>query len=211
LRRYLDERNELPDVPLVASAPVALRSNGTNGGTNSISMMLLPLPVQLDDPAERLREIQAASANAKREHERAGGNLVQHFTDVVLALSTPGMLGGLLRLFTASHLADRTAPMWNVVVSNIAGSPQPLYCVGARVTAIHPLGPVVDGVGINFTLLSHDGKVDVGAMACRELVGDLQGLTTGFVDAVDELLELAGGGQTVSMSDGELPDSDDAG
>jgi len=191
LRRYLADRDELPEIPLVASVPIALRSSQAKGGTNSISMMLVPLPVQIDDPAQRLRAIHAATQRGKREHERAGGNVIQHFTDVVLALSTPGVLGGLIETYSASHLADRTAPMWNVVVSNMAGSPDPLYCAGALVRAMYPLGPVVDGIGLNFTLLSHDDKVDVGVMACRELVSDLQGLTSGIVDAVEEMLKLA--------------------
>jgi WS/DGAT/MGAT family acyltransferase len=191
LRRYLADRGELPEAPLVAAAPIALRSGEATGGGNSISMMLLSLPVQLDSPVDRLKAIHADTLNAKRGHERAGGNVVQHFTDVALALATPGVLGGALRVFAASHLADRTAPMWNVVVSNIAGSPVPLYCVGARVKAIHPLGPLVDGVGLNFTVLSHAGSVDLGVMACRELVSDLQNITTGIVDSVDQMLELA--------------------
>ncbi len=97
-----------------------------------------------------------------------------------------------MQVLSASHVVERVPPMWNVVVSNMPGSPAPFYCAGARVKAVYPLGPVVDGVGLNLTFLSNAGRVDIGAMACRELIGDLEGLASGIVEAVEEMSTLVG-------------------
>jgi WS/DGAT/MGAT family acyltransferase len=194
LRGYLIDLDELPGLPLVASVPIAIHTTGKQASTeqsNHLSVMLIPLPVQLADPLDRLRVIEDATRHGKEDRKRSSGDVVQHISDLATALATPGVLGGLIELYSASHLADRTPPMWNTVVSNIQGPPVPLYCAGARIEAIYPMGPVVDGSGLNFTFLSNAGSMDVGIMACRELVRNVEGLATGFCKGVDELLAAA--------------------
>lgn len=191
LRGYLEDLGELPEVPLVASVPIALRAKPDGDGGNHISMMLIPLPVHEPDPIERLRTIRLATRRGKEGHTEAGGNVIQNVTDVLSVLSTPGLLAGLMEAYSSSHLADRLPPMWNVVISNMPGPPVPLYCAGARVEAIYPMGPVVDGCGLNFTVLSNADDMDIGIMACRELVKDVEGLGLRFAEGLDELLNAA--------------------
>jgi hypothetical protein len=64
---------------------------------------------------------------------------------------------------------------------------------GARVEGIYPLGPILDGAGLNLTVLSNAGRVDFGAIGCREAVPDLHEIAGGFSDAVDELVGLTSG------------------
>ncbi|MBW2274948.1 MAG: wax ester/triacylglycerol synthase family O-acyltransferase [Deltaproteobacteria bacterium] len=194
LRTYLAEGDELPDAPLVASVPIALRIEpGESERSNDISMMLIPLPVHLADPLERLHVINRATRLGKEKDAQAGGDVVQRVTEFATALATPGVLSGLTELISSYHLADRTPPLWNVVISNMAGPPIPLYCAGARIEAIYPMGPVIDGVGLNFTLLSNQDHMHLGIMACRELVRDVEGLAAGFAAGVGELLDESGG------------------
>jgi diacylglycerol O-acyltransferase len=49
------------------------------------------------------------------------------------------------------------------------------------------MGPVFDGVGLNITVLSNMGRVDIGALACPERVPDVWDITEGFGQAVAEL------------------------
>lgn len=192
LRAYLLEGDELPDQPLVASVPIALHmGNAESKRSNDISMMLIPLPVQIADPLERLRFINRATRLGKQQDAKSGGNVVQRVTEFATALATPGVLSGLTELISSYRLADRTTPLWNVVVSNLIGPPIPLYCAGAPIEAIYPMGPVMDGVGLNFTLLSTQDHMHLGLMTCRELVRDAEGLGAGFVAAVEELLVAA--------------------
>jgi hypothetical protein len=69
-------------------------------------------------------------------------------------------------------------------VSNVPGPPIPLYAAGARVAGIYPFGPLLEGAGLNFTILSNMGNVDFGVIACRELVPDVWSMAEGFGDAV---------------------------
>ena len=64
--------------------------------------------------------------------------------------------------------------MHNLVISNVPGPPAPLYFMGAQVEALHPLGPVFHGAGLNITVMSNNGRVHVGIIACRESMPDVE-------------------------------------
>jgi WS/DGAT/MGAT family acyltransferase len=191
VRSWLLAHGGLPDRPLVVSMPVAVRGEGEAGAGNRISMILVHLPVQTEDPVERLLSIRAETQRARAEHGRVGGDLVQQFTDVLTSVAVPWLLTHLMELYSASHLADRLPPFWNLVISNLPGPSTPLYGGGARVLQIYPLGPVQLGSGLNLTVLSAMDRLCLGVMACKELVPDVEDLAASFVDAVGVLRRLA--------------------
>jgi hypothetical protein len=53
------------------------------------------------------------------------------------------------------------------------------------------MGPLVANTGLNLTVLSHDGNVDIGIIACPDLVDDVGELADRFVDAVAALVAIA--------------------
>ena len=77
------------------------------------------------------------------------------------------------------------------MISNVPGPPMPIYFMGARITGFFPFGPVFHGAGLNITVLSNDGHVDVGLIACRELAPDLWRLAEDIPPALTELLDAA--------------------
>ena len=84
----------------------------------------------------------------------------------------------------------------NLVISNVPGPPVPLYFMGAQIEGLYPLGPVFHGAGLNITVMSSDGKVHVGAIACRELVPEPWKLTEKFPEELDALHAAATSGRT---------------
>ena len=66
-------------------------------------------------------------------------------------------------------LADSHRPIHNLVVSNVPGPPFPLYLAGAELVAAYPMGPVMDGAGLNVTVLSYRNHIDIGFMADKDL------------------------------------------
>lgn len=75
----------------------------------------------------------------------------------------------------------------NLVISNIAGPPIPLFTAGTRLMHLFPLGPVQQGSGLNITVMSVVDRLCFGALACTELVPDVQDIATGFVDEIERL------------------------
>jgi WS/DGAT/MGAT family acyltransferase len=194
LRAWLLAHGGLPERPLVVNVPVTVRVEGDEDAGNRVSMILVHLPVQTEDPVERLMAIRAETRRAKAEHAHAHSDVFRKATDVVTSLAVPWLLTELLEIYSSAHLADRLPIPWNLVISNLPGPRTPLYCGGARVLRIYPFGPVQHGSGLNLTVLSAMDRLCFGAMACRERVPDVEDLATGFVDATAELRKRADAG-----------------
>ena len=77
--------------------------------------------------------------------------------------------------------------MWNLIISNIAGPPVPLYTSGSSLRQLFPLGPVQQGSGLNITVMSVVDRLCFGALACTEMVPDVQNIGAGFVNEIDVL------------------------
>ena len=100
------------------------------------------------------------------------------------------LLGG-AKLTDGMGRSRSPPPLQSLVVSNMPGPPIPLYLAGARVDGVYPFGPLLPGSGLNITVLSNMGKLDVGLIGCPSLVPDLWDIANGFPKAVAELLAAA--------------------
>jgi diacylglycerol O-acyltransferase / wax synthase len=196
LRQYLIDHDDLPERPLIASVPVSVRSDDQQGdGGNRVSAMFAALPVQLEDPLEQLAEIHRRMNSAKELHDAVGADMLQDWSEIF----GPAAFTQASRLLSRMRSADRASGMnltnrvaiHNVVISNVPGPPMPMYVAGARMVSTYPLGPVLFGAGLNLTVLSNMGNVDISAVGCTELVPDIWQLTEGFGRAVAVLRRLA--------------------
>ena len=97
-----------------------------------------------------------------------------------------------MRFYTRLRIGERLRPVINLIMSNVPGPPFPLYLAGARLVAIHPLGPIFDDCGLNVTVISYLDHVDFGFLAARELVPDLDDLAAAVPEALAELMKAAG-------------------
>ena len=185
LRAYLAAREGVPDGPLVAAMPISARGAGEVELGVQVSVMLVPLPVQLEDPVAQLRDITAHTTELKADRAAAGGDSFGDWAE----LTPPALLSGVARLYSGARLADRHPPIHNLVVSSIPGPPVPLYIAGATLEATYPMGPLIEGSGLNVTVLTNLGNVDVGIIACPDLVPDVADLARGFEAGVAELCE----------------------
>jgi diacylglycerol O-acyltransferase / wax synthase len=191
LRSWLLAHGGVPDRPLVVNVPVAVRGEGEESAGNRVSMLLVHLPVQLDDALERLMAIRAETRRAKRQHGHGRGDVLQQFTDVLTNITVPWLLTHLMELYSSTRIADRLPFFWNLVISNLPGPRAQLYCAGAKVRKIYPLGPVQQGSGLNLTVLSTLDRLCLGAMACKEMVPDVEDIGSGFADEIAVLSQLA--------------------
>ena len=84
--------------------------------------------------------------------------------------ATPNVFSTAARAYTRLKLADHHRPIHSLVISNVPGPDFPLYLAGAELVAGFPLGPVMDGAGLNITVMSYRGVLNWGLMACAETV-----------------------------------------
>jgi len=189
LRRYLADHGGVPEDPLIAVCPVSVRTEAETGQQNNkVSAMFTSLATHVDDPIERLRAIHEVTKGAKEDHNVLGANLLQDWAEH----AAPTTFALAARLYSGLHLSDRHRPIHNVVISNVPGPPFPLYYAGAQALYTLPMGPVMEGAGLNITVLSYMDNVDIGFMVCRELVPDVWDMVDHVDAAMTELLEAAG-------------------
>jgi len=183
LRKYLADRGELPDNSLVAMVPVSVHDKSDRPGRNQVSGMFSRLETQIEDPAERLKSIAEANSVAKQHSSAIGATLLQDWTQ----FAAPAVFGLAMRVYAASRLSG-ARPVHNLVISNVPGPQVPLYYLGCQVKAMYPIGPIFHGSGLNITVMSLDGGLNVGIVSCPELLPDLWKMADDFTAALDELL-----------------------
>ena len=184
LRRYLSEREELPESSLLASVPVSVHhSSSRSGGTNKVSSLFARLGTDVEDPVERLRLLAAANANAKEHHNAIPADTLQDWAE----FAAPRTFGLAVRAVTKLRLANKGPVIHNLVISNVPGPPVPLYFVGARIDGFYPLGPIFHGAGLNVTVMSNDGRMHVGVIACAEAMPEPEALAAKFPEELAAL------------------------
>lgn len=187
LRTYLLDRDELPDASLVAMVPVSVHGKSAAPGTNKVSGMFASLASDIADPVERLASIADQNRVAKEHHKTLSASLLQDWAQ----FAAPNTFAMAVRVYSWLRLAERHPVIHNLVISNVPGPPMPIYFTGARITGFYPFGPVFHGAGLNITVLSNDGHLDVGLIACRELAPDLWDVADALPAALEELLRAA--------------------
>jgi diacylglycerol O-acyltransferase len=97
-----------------------------------------------------------------------------------------------VRFLSWLHLSQRLPPIFNLLISNVPGPPGLLYAGGARLVGCYPMGPLVDQVALNVTVMSYADGVGFGFLTCPDVVQDPWAIAGGVRDALDELLTSPG-------------------
>jgi len=145
---------------------------------NQFAPMRFEVPLQIEDPAERIREI-GRLCHAQREEPALPW--IEEISSALGAL--PHSLVG--NLFGAMQKTT------DFTTSNVPGPRRATYMSGARIERFLPFGPLA-GAGANLTVFSYDGTMHVGVNTDPAAVSDptlfLECLAKGF----EEVLGVAG-------------------
>jgi diacylglycerol O-acyltransferase len=163
-----------------------VREKSDRPGRNQVSGMFSRLETHIADPAERLRAIAKANSTAKEHSSAIAATLLQDWSQ----FAAPAVFGIAMRAYSSSRLTE-SRPVHNLVISNVPGPQVPLYFLGAEIKAMYPLGPIFHGSGLNITVMSLNGKLDIGIISCPELLPDLWDLADDFSVALSELLAVS--------------------
>jgi len=178
LRRFLQERGNLPDKPLTAGIPVSVRPLDDEGTGNAISFIIASLGTDIADAKDRFEVIKSSVRHAK---EHVQGLPRQAMTQYTVLLMAPTIL----TLLTG--IGGRTRPMFNVTISNVPGPDKPLYFRGAELLAIYPVSIVTHGQAVNITCQSYAGAMNFGFTGCHSSLPSLQRMAVYAADALQEL------------------------
>jgi WS/DGAT/MGAT family acyltransferase len=178
LRRYLLERDSLPDKPLIAGIPVSVRPQDDEGSGNAISFILATLGTDIVNPKLRLASIKGSVRHGKDHVRQLPRRAMLQYTMLLMAPTIITLLTG---------IGGRIRPMFNITISNVPGPEQPLYFRGAELVAIYPASIVTQGQALNITCESYAGQMNFGFTACHTTVPSMQKIAVYTADALEEL------------------------
>lgn len=178
IHRYLASLGERPSEALVAMCPVASREAGDTAIGNKATTLFVRMGAPRSSVGRRLRDIVASTAAAKSELRSLSRDASYDFALLVFGLTLAAK---------AFRLDPYVRPAVNYVVSNVGGVDGERYLGRSRLVAAYPISMVADPVGLNFTTLSHDGRMDVGIVASRAALDDPSPLVAECLAAWDRL------------------------
>ncbi len=188
LRRYLESKNELDAESLIATAPVNLRAAGdsTAGGGNRVGALFVPVGTDVADGVARLAHIHNETSNSKLMHNAVGAASMTDYAEFV-----PAFTAALASRLMTETAANAPVTPFNVSITNVPGPQQPLYFCGAPMITAIGLGPISQGMGLIFPVLSYCGRITVSFTSCREILPDPEFFEGCLVDTFNDLLAAA--------------------
>jgi hypothetical protein len=157
LRGLLRSRGEPIDgVVLPIFVPVSLRRSrsGQDAG-NLISQMVIPVPLGIADPGQRLKQIAVETAKRKAISRPSLGTMF-HSTLIRRAM---------LKLIIRQRV--------NVVSADLPGPQTPLYFAGARLIEVFPLLNLVGNESLGVGALSYAGQFNIMAVGDADAYPDI--------------------------------------
>jgi len=184
-RDLLLARGEEPTPHSVRTmVPVSVRRPDERGQfDNRVSAILADLPVELEDPRDRLIEIAVRMRALKDSHEAQVGEQITSVADALPPMALAAFL----------HLAFRL-PHRNLttVVTNVPGPAARLHLAGRPMLAPYPYVPIADRIRSGIAVTSYDGRLLFGVTTDRDSMPDAHVLVDGIARGFDQLAEIAG-------------------
>ena len=182
LRQLLSRRGEdVSSARLFASVPVSVRTGAAAELGNRTSGLVVDLRVDEPDDRRRLATIAAATRGQKQSGERV---------KLMAVMDSPWIPAALHR---RAGVLLRDQRMINVMVSNVAGPPVPLFMAGARVSAIVPVLPIAVNVPIGVAAISYAGTLALGVRSDPDAVPDIEAFLDGLRGSLAALVVRNGG------------------
>jgi diacylglycerol O-acyltransferase / wax synthase len=180
-RNILVEHGEqpLPDA-LRTLVPVSMRSADAFDKTdNRVSVMLPCLPVEEENPVQRLRIVHSRLGRTKSHGQRQAGNAFVSLADYIPFPLTAWAI----RLLTRLPQRGVTA-----LATNVPGPRQPLQLMGQRVLSVFPVPPIAMQLRTGVAMLSYGKDLFFGILADYDAVADVDALARGIEVAVARLV-----------------------
>jgi diacylglycerol O-acyltransferase len=183
-RELLISRGESVEGRVVRTlVPVSVRAQEERGTyNNKVSAMFAELPVELEDPLERLEAL-----HEQMQELKTSGQAVAAERLTALGGFAPAML-----LALAGRVGSRLPQSSiNTVTTNVPGPQQPLYLAGRRMLEAFPFVPLGGAVRIGVAIFSYDGGINFGVTGDRDTAADIDVLCSGIEQGIAELLSPA--------------------
>ncbi|KMV15463.1 diacylglycerol O-acyltransferase [Mycolicibacterium conceptionense] len=186
------------DHPLLASVPMSFDFSPDRISGNRFSGVLVALPVDVADTAERVRQAHDAAALAKESHQLIGPELIARWA----AYMPPAPVEAMFKWL--SH-QDGQNKVLNLNISNVPGPRERGKVGGATVTEIYSVGPITTGSGLNITVWSYVDQLNISVLSDDATVEDPHEVTDGMLEDFREIRRVAGLSDELTVVESAMP------
>ncbi|KWX24063.1 diacylglycerol O-acyltransferase [Mycolicibacterium wolinskyi] len=185
LRTLLLKYDGKADHPLLASVPMSFDFSPDRISGNRFSGVLVALPVDEADTAERVRKAREAAGLAKESHQLIGPELIARWA----AYIPPAPVEAAFKWLSGK---DGQNKVLNLNISNVPGPRERGKVGGATVTEIYSVGPITAGSGLNITVWSYVDQLNISVIADDATVDDPHEVTDAMLDEFRDIRRCAG-------------------
>ncbi|MDH6243395.1 wax ester/triacylglycerol synthase family O-acyltransferase [Mycobacterium sp. OTB74] len=185
LRELLLKYDGAADHPLLASVPMSFDFSPDRISGNRFSGVLVALPVDVEDTAQRVQQAREAAMLAKESHQLIGPELVARWA----AYMPPAPVESLFRRLSEK---DGQNKVLNLNISNVPGPREIGKVGGATVTEIYSVGPLTAGSGLNITVWSYVDQLNISVISDGATVDDPHEVTDAMVADFKKIRAVAG-------------------
>jgi len=179
VRRYLLEKEALPEKSMIAQLPVSVRAADSESAGNQFGVILCDMATTQENESQRLKVITESTRHAKKYLASLSSGGLQNMTALVMAPFTISQILG---------VTSKIKPAFNLLISNVPGPQKALYLNDAKLEAFYPLTLLFQGNAISLVITSYNGSLNFSITGCRDLVPDIQ-LITDYIQAAFKTLE----------------------
>jgi diacylglycerol O-acyltransferase len=170
LKSILEKENAFPDADLIAMIPISTRDK--NAGSkkdcstgNEVSAMLVSLETDETDALKRLEKIHVNSRKGIRYNRTVAAEKLLNQLPVMTSAA-------FTKAFTKLKASQILKPIYNVVITNVPGSPVPLYLGGAKLVSQSFNAPIYDYAGLTVNITSYENALTIGVTTTPEILPD---------------------------------------
>jgi WS/DGAT/MGAT family acyltransferase len=151
---------------------------------NQVSALLVNVPLDIDDPAERIKVVNKRTEALKNAR----------LADILHLMSNAGGLAPapMQALVMALPFVQLPAPVFNMVSTNVPGPQIPLYATGQQMLNYYPHVPVGNDMGMGCAIQSYNQKITFGITSDYAAAPDAHHMQEFLFESFAELRKAAG-------------------
>jgi len=183
ISNYLKDMNSTPKAPLIALAPISVRSTSLDiKSGNQLAATLFSLATTELNPIKRIQLIHETAQSSNSYDAAIAANTL---TELV-----PSCTAGLsARVYSEFLLAQKHKPMFNLPITNIPGPQFPLYFEDNELTKYICTTPLFDGIGLALMVVSYNGNYNLTSTYCPKTLMLEKTFTTYLSEALHTIMQ----------------------
>jgi len=167
LRKYLQNKNELPDLSMSAMVPVSKITRKNCSFGNKLSFIFPKIFTNVSDPIERLASIENEMKLAKGRNSKKNSTFIDDC--YILPVATANLI---LSAITKSKLIDYVPTLFNTIITSVPSSKKCQFFADAQLMQMFGAGLCYHKLGLFHVLCDYDNQMTISFVACENMMSD---------------------------------------